>query len=219
MNDERHNNLERFDRAVESAIECVPIPEGLSERILTELPLERRARVRRRTMLSYGVAAATVMAVMAASLVYFWPRFAAPAMDYESLLAQFGDAHRQFDPSVGQPLSVMERTTADRYFCPSDIITDTVSRWWAARGMVGRNGVVYELTNRVGVRATLYVLDLNSSSRPIAIGTLTASPPAGNSTLGRTAGAWTDGTRLFVLLVDGDTQQYRRFLRPKHGMV
>jgi hypothetical protein len=206
--------VERIDRAVARAMEQVPLPEGLSERILGALPIERRSRFGRRRMLIYGTAATVLFAV---GLAFARGRLSVRSIDYDTLIAEVGDAHRQLEHGDGETLNRKGNSVTDRYFCPSDVVTNSATRWLAVRNILGRKGAVYELTNRRGVRATLYVLDLHSFRRPVVA--LPTSPPVGSSALGHTAGAWTEGNMLFVLLVEGDVEQYQSFLHRKGGLA
>ncbi len=225
--------VEQVDRAVGRAMEQVPLPAGLAERLLASLRqdavppstiqddllaeaavadgtlrlAEGRARVGRRRWLEYGSAAA----VLAAAAAWFWVRTAPPEMSYDEVIADVRDFHEQEQPAVGEPLNA-DAPLGD-YPCPSAIETNARTRWRPVSHVLGRAGVAYDLTNKRDQRATLYVVDLKSWSSPIDTTSLQTSPPVGRFTLGRTTGAWTDGRRLYVLVVEGDAGDYRSFLR------
>jgi hypothetical protein len=228
MNVETMND-EHFDRAVGRAMEQVPLPLGLAERLLATLqsadgqvaqgnrpvegnrPLAEKNRrfVRRHWLVPASVAAA---ALVAGVVVYLFREAPAP-MDYDAVIAAVGGFHDQEPAAEGEALA--GAPPAD-FPIPSTVVTNSRTRWRQVRKLLGRAGLAYELTSARGgraTRATLYVVDVNSRSRLIVANSMPLSPPNGNFTEGRTMGAWTDGTRLYVLVVEGDDRDYRSFLR------
>ncbi|HVC99120.1 MAG TPA: hypothetical protein VND64_35985 [Pirellulales bacterium] len=239
-------NDEQFDRAVGRAMEQVPIPLGLAERLLATVnsanivpsadgPLaegnklaegsglaggnrlagERGRVVRRRWLVSASMAA---VAALAASVVVY-PFLAVPSpMGYDTLINFVGDFHDREPAAEGKPLTEVSPPAA--YPFPSSVVTNGLTRWRPVRKLLGRTGVAYDLTGARGRRATLYVVDLTSGSRPIADNCVPTSPHNnGTFTVGRTMGAWTDGTLLYVLVVEGDEGVYRSFLRRQNGLA
>jgi len=238
-------NDEHFDRAVGRAMEQVPLPLGLAERLLATLqaadgqlaeanrpaqgswPVEgsrpadgsrlaekNRRVVSRRWLVPASIAAAALVAVFG----WFVFRPVYPPMGYEDVIADVGDFYDQEAAAEGQPLAVVP--SAD-FPLSSAVVTNSSTRWRPVSKLLGRStGVAYELTSARGKRATLYVVDLNSRHRPIATNSLPSSPPNnGIFTEGRTMGAWSNGTQLYVLVVEGDDRDYRGFLRRRDHLA
>ncbi|HUY31199.1 MAG TPA: hypothetical protein VMV69_00355 [Pirellulales bacterium] len=205
----------QVDRAVGRAMEQVPVPVGLAERLLSDMQLaEGRRRVGRRRWLVSG----SVAAALAAGVAWFWLSTAAPPMDYDTLIAEVRDFHDQVPPPA-EGASLAEASPQTGYLCPSAVATNARTRWRPVRHLLGRAGLAYALTGARGKRATLYVIDLKSWTRPMVAAGLPTSPPPGRFTFGRTTGAWTDGTLLFVLVVEGDEGDYHSFLRRQDRMA
>ncbi len=232
-------NDEHFDRAVGRAMEQVPLPLGLAERLLASVEsantvpsantirLENRAHlpdgqlaeenrlaggtsrfVRRRWLGPAAVAAAALVAGVAVFLL----REAPSPMDYDAVIAAVGEFHDQEPAVQGETLAVAPPPAGFPF--PSTVVTNARTRWRHVRKLLGRaSGLAYDLTSARGRRATLYVVDVNSRSRPIGANGMPLSPPNGIFTVGRTMGAWTDGIRLYVLVVEGDEREYSGFLR------
>jgi len=210
--------VEQVDRAVGRAMEHVPVPLGLPDRLLVglqETGLQNGSkRVGRRRWLVSGSVAATALA---AGVAGFLLRTTPPPMDYESVIASVGEFHDQEPAAEGEPLP--PTSPWDEVY-PCSLATNARTRWRSVRNLLGRGGLAYDLTNGKGKHATLYVVDLNSTTRPIAIASLQSSPPQGTSFFhGRTTGAWTDGTRLYVVVVEGDQRDYISFLRHQQGFA
>jgi len=74
------------------------------------------------------------------------------------------------------------------------------------------DGVAYDLTGPNGRRATLYAIKVKVE------GQLGESPPMRPAvTQGVAVSAWQSGQVVYVLVVDGGTQEYRHFLRRLGG--
>jgi hypothetical protein len=85
---------------------------------------------------------------------------------------------------------------------------------------LGRNGVAYRMLTAAGRRATLYVVDL-AGSRLAPRFLVSATTPTENllSTDGQTSASWTDGQRLYVLVVDGGEGDLRALVRASRSMA
>lgn len=98
------------------------------------------------------------------------------------------------------------------YAIPASVSARGARRWKFVSGFVGRKGVAYDLSLPGRAAGTLYVVPLNSALSQ-AISGLRRSPGRPRLTGGRATAAWTDGERLFVLVVRGGEREYQSFLR------
>ncbi len=80
--------------------------------------------------------------------------------------------------------------------------------WRPVKGFLGRdlNGVAYGMTLR-GFTATLYAIPARVTSLP------SAPPQQIMATGGWATAAWQEGNLVYVLVVRGDAQAYRSFIR------
>jgi hypothetical protein len=81
-------------------------------------------------------------------------------------------------------------------------------------GSLNRAGVVYRLVGPANESARLMVVDLQGSrGAPVLAQLPRVATQNVLSTGGYTSSAWSDGTRLYVLVVEGDVRQFQQFLR------
>ena len=88
---------------------------------------------------------------------------------------------------------------------PSAITAAPVGWQWLAKHAA--HGVAYQLQDRAGTTAVLYVVRLSRAGLPLA-------PPSSpqSNTAGKAVGYWRSGEMVFVLVVPGDERSYRAFV-------
>ena len=120
-----------------------------------------------------------------------------------------------FNSETPEPMNLLtEKSPAGNYpISPAVAVTQAV-RWRPIRGFLGANGVAYDISGRGGSRATLYVVKC-------AVTDLPDFPPMrpGLTTAGCSASVWQSGGLLYVMVVQGGPQTYRRFLDLPRGPV
>jgi hypothetical protein len=229
-----HQRLQQLDAALGDAIRDVPVPEGLCQRILDRLRAaaktpptadevaaedtpevgeavevlpKRRMTTRRRWLVSTTAAAVAASLAVGAFFVLRPPKSYAES-DVLDVAVQF------FDSPETEPSRVLvskERPGIDGFPVGSEVCGMSVPRWRPVHGFLGQKGVAYDLTDRAGTRATLYVVQYGGAVT--GLGTTPPDPPT-RTTGGRCAGAWQTGGLLYVLVVEGDRNTYRGFLTP-----
>lgn len=235
---ELRSRVASLDSAIAGAVEQGPVPDGLAERLLDRLrqaaaertahaapPLAPAAEVsgdlatrgtvtpanwrlrfsRRRWQLGGALAAAAALCLAA----WWWSR-PVESISYEQLLA----AANAFDSAAAPDRwkSVAKAPPQRWYAIPTGVSVRTARRWKSVRGFVGRRGVAYDLVAAAGAKGTLYVMPL-STGRSQAISGLGRAPGVPQRTGGLATAAWTDGTRLYVLVVRGGEPEFWSFLR------
>lgn len=214
-----------WDEALTAAMADVAVPPGLSNRLLAgirdpaaaalEAAQKPQTRARRR-WLRPAAAALACAASLAIAVVYFSQP--TPELGSESVMEAVRAWHHH-QPAIGEPLR--RRAVSDDYPPGSSIIPGCVVGWRQLPApLLDREGVVYELTGPGQVRASLYVLDL---AGPLGAPRLVvnATSPLENllTTDGQTSATWTDGSRLYVLVADGDEQTLRTLVRAPRSMA
>lgn len=216
--------LQQADRAIAAAMEQVPVPEGLGERILANLahqpppacaaesdepgPTSARPRpwsmvrlrcVSRRKVLA--VAVPGMVAVLVLTLV-FRPR-------HEPLdAAQIDQFARDFYATDDHDAGLVH-TAPPRQFPPDVRLAAPMQGWRRlAHGFFGVPTVAYELVTHRRARATLYVVD----SRSLTLTGIGPSPTP-VATGGIAIGAWQSGDKLYVLVVQGSARQFESYFR------
>ena len=83
--------------------------------------------------------------------------------------------------------------------------------WRVIRDFLGQSGLAYDLPNRDGGRATLYVIRKSLEDLP--------NEPQHHpfTTGGFTTSAWQEGGLLYVLVVQGETSTYQKYLNLPRG--
>jgi hypothetical protein len=169
-----------------------------------------RALWTRRYWLATGLATAAGIAVVVSwygSPVHYTP---------ESLL----EAARQFDASAPREEgTLLAQSRPHSSFRASErIVTPPTTRWRTVDGFLGRTGVAYDLSMPRGASATLYVVQLGRLPNAPHIDTarLRSSPSANPQPAsgGARMATWREEGRLYVLVVHGDDNAYRRLIRP-----
>ncbi len=127
--------------------------------------------------------------------------------DFESALPADVEADWRLSaadaPPANLPLASAVRAAGDVHWRPIQV------------GSLDRSGVVYRLTGADGARGRLYVLPWQGSRGSPSFTGLPTEPAQTEAftTMGTTSFAWTDGDRLYVLIVPGDPTAAEPFLR------
>lgn len=213
-------SLERVDRAIMAAVQQVPVPAGLAERILQRLPdaergsdtfaapeaadsipvrvpLDRAGTAHRLAPFQkqwlLWTSGALALAACLLIAVVFWPRENLHLAEMQTQVRALyeADGHRgTAAPIAAAPMGL-----------------GGVSPQWVvgqhAIELLERGGIAYELAHR-RARGTLYVVPLKRWRGPTLEG-LTATPTA-QSTSGTTVAAWTDDTNAYFLIAKGDSR-------------
>ncbi|HWC91233.1 MAG TPA: hypothetical protein VG433_16305 [Pirellulales bacterium] len=228
-----------WDQALAAAMHDVPLPPGLSARLLARLPepaiaADRRAAghriaghrpigrlAGRRRWLRAAAASLACAASVTVAIMYFHQT--APDMGSESVMESVRAWHNHL-ADLGQPGGwgpLHRDAPPEDYPSGSLVVADCVEGWQLLPApLLGRQGVAYQLVGPHQNRATLYVLDFDGPrSAPRLL--LNATSPLENllTTDGQTSSAWTDGVRLYVLVADGNEQDFRTLVRAPRSMA
>ncbi|HVX63994.1 MAG TPA: hypothetical protein VHC19_25450 [Pirellulales bacterium] len=201
----RQAELERTEQAATVLSPAAESSTKLAERATESPPVRVRLPLsRRRWQLGAALAAAAAVCIAA----WWWTR-PVQSISYEQLLA----SANAFDSTAApDPWKSVAKSPPQRWYAvPSAVSVRTARRWKSVRGFVGRRGVAYELIAAAGAKGTLYVMPL-STGRSQSIAGLGHSPGLPQRTGGLATAAWTDGTRLYVLVVHGGEQEFWSFL-------
>ncbi len=223
------DRLRQLDRRIIAALEDVPVPAGLTERILHSLsqgagvedagesesviPLSgaqprdrgpRIPRVRRRTAL---IAAA----VASAAAIALYLGFRSPTPQYgPDVISSI--ARELFDQERNQAVAEAAAPSVKGYPSSSVVVQLATTRPRRLEDFLGRSGVAYDL-KRGGIRACLYVVKISAGPRMPRIETSqVAGQPRPASTGGLTTAVWREQGYLYVLVVEGGEAEYRQFL-------
>ena len=229
--------LERVDATIATAMHDAPLSEGLEARLMAglaggvaaprakaepaDITIESDVRPTvgwRRTARRWWPAGVGVAIAAALLVAFFLPNgeeytpldIAQAALDFADEGRGTGKFLFAADPPGKRPLSAFV------------VAPPKTTRWRPVTQFIGRKGIAYDLAARGGLRATLYVVPRRSgTAAPKLDGNLRRSPPLAPqmTTGGRAAGAWAENGLLFVLVVDGNAQDYRRFLKSSGAMA
>ncbi|HUT13882.1 MAG TPA: hypothetical protein VMY42_25560 [Thermoguttaceae bacterium] len=236
-----YDRLQRTDEVVAAAFREVPVPEGLEQRLLDHLAAARAAdtlaadsrkataalaedrpvvaavrprRFSRRWLIAGGTLTTTAAAVLVAVVVWMLnhgPQPYTKQMVLEDAQRFFIDESRELGPIRTYP---NEPPPADYRIRPEQL--GQMLQWRPITGFLDCDGVAYDVP---GGQATIYVVRRTIDDR------LPVQPPpsADPTTGGVSASVWQQGELLCVLVVDGDSDAYRRFyhdfLLRFHGTV
>ena len=220
-----YERVQKWDAAVSSAMDKVSVPEGLAERILDRL--RAQAAVSTNEIRSLGgqqpiAEAAAVRLALPLDLASRWSRrkwlvgftmIAASILVVAFLsvwlpvggdvpLEEIADGWLQELGGNWQDTQLAPREFA----VPGAVMASPTSWQWLAKRSSAR-GVVYQLQDRAGATARLYVVRLSRVGLPTA-------PPASpqSNTAGKAVGYWRSGEVVYVLVVPGDERSYRAFV-------
>jgi hypothetical protein len=217
-----YENVQEWDAAVAAKMEDIDVPQGLQDRILERLrsaagstvealnvashPLDvepamqitprqysRRQYSRRQWLAGFAMIAASVLV---ATFLSVW----LPS-DSEVPMEDIADGWSQQLAASWQQTEQPPREFA----LPSAITAAPVGWQWLAKHAA--HGVAYQLQDRAGTTAILYVARLSRAGLPLA-------PPAApqSNTGGKAVGYWRSGDMVYVLVVPGDERSYRAFV-------
>jgi len=213
-----YERIQAWDAAVCDAMEQVPVPSGLAERILGRLeaaaelgatpvpalPFERNAEqqqsrssrqsgvsARRRWLAAGSLAAASLLV---AAFLSTWLK-----TDTDRPLESQADGWLQDLAAKWEPV---ER--APRGFELPLGVTATPSGW---QHIGNPRGVAFRLSDRNAATATLFVVRLSGAGLPMA-------PPAvpQSTTGGKAVAYWQKGPLVYVLVIEGNERSYRNFV-------
>ncbi len=227
---ERLVRIARADAAVAAAFHDVPVPDGLARRLLERLavaappatgavpvpssaaPLPSSSpapphRYSRRWLAIAAASLATAAALfMAALFGLHTPRPLTP----DSLMEE---AMRLFAATpAGSGRLVAETPPPASYPFSSNLVRMAQVRWRWVAGFPGGPAIAYDLPGAGDSRATLYVARQTVPGLPV-------EPPLDPrwGTAGCSADAWQVGDTLYVLVVAGDSRDYRNYLDMSHA--
>ena len=208
----REERLKRFDARLKAAVWDVPVPEGLDQRLLERLAAARAeeapqpaitappASISRRRLLWAASAVATSAVVLIAVLGLNRQPAETPSMVVASAVQFFG-------AELPGPLHQMSEPPPSDYPFSRDVLPTAQVRWRPIDGFLGVSGVAYDLSGPGDPRATLYVVFRTAAG----LGDVPPSDPM-STTAGRSAAAWQTDGLVYVLVVEGDSRDYQRYL-------
>lgn len=231
----------QWDVAIQSALVDAPLPAGLAERILQRLAAEltaaeltaderttlenvlsddvtkpalARPRWRdvlwsRRRWLAAGMATAAALFLV---VTLYWPT---DKYSPERVLTAVSEFEATVPPVPGR--LVTEQAAPAAFPLSGSIVSSPHTAWIHVTGLLGRRGIAYQLTAPGGKKATLYVVRIASLPNDPQIAAEQFPTAPGRPRLasgGKTMAAWREQGRLYVLVVHGDENAYRQFVRP-----
>lgn len=205
-----YRRVQRLDSMIGAAIRDVPVPHGLEAAIVRRLEAARRpdgpaelpatvAPARQRVdALWIGVAtAATVLIAVTSALI--WSRRDPVTVDNIWTVAE--GWCQQVDRDRWRPMG-----SAPAYYPPSRRVLANRFGWQPIRSGLAGGGVAYNLSGEADPPAMLLV------ARTTVAGLPGRPPRQPLWTQNRSIAAWQDGPLLFVLVVDGPPDRYRRLV-------
>ena len=230
-----YDKLKQTDVVLEEAFRDVPVPEGLTDRILSRLASAGDSNVRPEDPI-IGHVSTIAPDSPAAEGGRFWRRGfwqrgwvlgTGSLALVGSLLIALTIWHGSEDVLTGGTVELAAVSLFDKEAdtSPPGVLASEVSppgsyplapptvdqlpgiRWRWIDGFLERRGVAYDLAPAGGRRATLYVIKRT-------VPNLRSSPPSVPSfnSQNRCAAAWQSGGLLYVLVVDGDVGRYQEVL-------
>lgn len=236
---EQRKRIEAIDSAIAATIVQASVPAGLADRLLvalrstvptqaaepalargetpeatipsaiafSEAPEGRPLRRAGRRAWLVGAAALAV----AASVMGILAVGSSQPLSYEQVIAEA----KSFDASAadGEWISLAE-SHPNEWYAVSSSIDATRLGWRKVKKFLKRDGIAYQLLSRSRAKAVLYVVPLNKVGRSVLEVAGSSLPGRPDTTGGKATAAWTDGERLFVLVVQGGRREYESFRRP-----
>jgi hypothetical protein len=168
-----YDRIQKLDDAIVDAMDDVPVPSGLAERLLTRLASDAEkiavdtppaidtppAPVHRRTRRAWLIGSGSAALALAASLLaalFLWPT-ASPDLGPEGIVQAALSLHEQDHETWGK--LIVDRPAPAEYPLGRYLLASPRSPWRSLNGFLGRNGVAYELTGPRHIRGTLFVVD------------------------------------------------------------
>jgi hypothetical protein len=211
-----YDQTQRQDARIVGAIDQVPVPPGLAERILarleehdqavaateqiiaataeTQVRLAITPKSRRRWV--QAVAATAAIVVVAITFGHFMRPASQPPLELVAaeFLAELGAVNSDWQPMTQAPATAPF----------PDGVAGTATGWRRlSRGVA----TAYRVAHPVSGSAVLFVSRMTSENLP-------GSPPADpqSATGGQAIGFWKVGPRVYMLVVPGNARNYRAFL-------
>jgi len=218
---------QRLDAVLGQVFRDVPVPEGLEDRLLARLsdarepgsavsasplPLSEPKTTTvasRRWWIGASLAAAAAALVIGVSVFLRAPAGYSESEALQAAIAFYNDEA----PETGQLVSVAAPPAAFPF--SRNVRRIQGMRWRTIRGLLGREGVAYDLPGPGQARATLYVLPCRLD------GAVPTAPPLhpALTTAGRATATWQSDGLLYLLVVDGGGRAYRGFLDLPTGPI
>jgi hypothetical protein len=234
------DRIEHLDGKIAAAFQDVSIPSGLIQRLLDRLsqpqleimasdqsnpkpdrptiiddpyksassPPHGKRKVARCRLLVAGGLFSTAMALF----IVLWLNF----HNVESYTEQtvIDEAIRFFEAdTTGGQTSLSEKSPPKAYPFSRAVIFSQGICWREIRDFLGRAGTAYDLPERNGRRATLYVIKQSA----LGLGNEPLYRPF--TTAGLSASAWHEAGLLYVLVVQGEPNTYQNYLNLPRGPV
>jgi hypothetical protein len=218
----RYERIQQIDLRLAAAFQEVPVPEGLAERIHARLaanetapmaepvsPEDSPVGVRRRSR-RHWLAAAGGLATAAAAMVAVAVLLGMDNRYDEATV--LGDTVALFSNDLHEGgLLLSEQPPPDDFPPSREIRRPAEMRWRSISGLLGKDGVAYDLPGPGGsIAATLYVVRLSVDD---VRQTQPAPSPRWN-TGGYCSSAWQEDDLLYILVVRGGRQAYYDCLAP-----
>jgi hypothetical protein len=221
-----------IDEKLATAFHDVPIPAGLSQRLLQRLAknelrtkndevtvpsssflVPRSSFLVPRLSRRWVLAGGGLLAAAAGLLIAVW----LGGYQKEVLNEQFvlDEAIRSFDAALEQRGQLLaDRPPPAGFPISPAVLQVRGTRWRSIEGFLGCRGVVYDLPGGAEARAALFVVAAKNAKG------LDAAPALHPFTTGGCcASAWQEGGLLYVLVVQGDPATYSRYLNFYRGPV
>jgi hypothetical protein len=195
------------DACLTKAFRDVAVPDGLAERLLAGLAVERpRPRSRRWLLAVGGLAAAAATVLLAVWLGGAKGECVSEETARDEAIQQFNVG----SPQPGLSLASLPTSTAAAYPFSAQVLPIRGTTWRQVGDFLGCSAVVYDLPGPAGTRAALYVV---ACTNVAGIGSSPAMPQQVFMTNGCCASAWLEGGLLCVLVVEGDKSTYGQYLK------
>lgn len=241
--DDLYERLQRLDAALAAAFRDVPVPQGLQERIMERLakasvgvfpqaaePAEPQlglpradsaaaeaanlcglARAsRRRWLAGLGAAVAIAASFLLALWLNWGPGPLGEDVDWSAAIARFGADLQSGDFGSGRSPD----TAPARFPFSAAVVQYPGTTWRPVRDFLGRSAIAYDLQDAWGLRATLYVVQA-AADLPDVPDLYQPLLATGQCALL----AWREGNLVYVLVAQGASGEYRRFLNVSGGPV
>jgi len=245
--DEVRERLQRLDRELGDAFRDVPVPEGLADRILARLTVGEPGSMLPEGEVDSPARADSPQATASSSILEVptkdrrrawrrgWLALAAPAALAASVLTVF--LMRGMRPAESRSPEQLCNDTIAFFLADSQGGSQSIASgspalnaypfssglpsqfpqitWRPIRDFLGRSGVAYDIVGPGGGAATLYVV-YGPINTPLG-----SEPPGDpiHSTGQCSAAAWQEGSLVYVLVVAGEAEDYRRLLSCNAGPV
>lgn len=209
--------VQRFDALLGEAIDDLPVPSGLSQRLLAKLNAERAAvaatlpaaasqptlvlparSTNRRKWLAVAASLAASLIVAAGGVWYLQPREITGADIPQVANSWFDQVHDQW-----------QALPAPRDLPLPQIVAARPRGWQSAGDATGSRSVAYQFLLPGGGQAVLFAVRMNVPHVP-QLPPARPQPMTGN----RSVATWQSGGVLYVLVIKGAARDYPRLFKP-----